>query len=240
MGWGQQRPRLGATLHKVVMAGALYLLFSGMEGVLRVTGAQSDLSSLAFIPLAFLDTALCWWIFISLTQTMKLLTLRRNVVKLSLYRHFTNTLILAVVASIIFIIWTTMKFRFVDCQSDWRELWVDDAIWRLLFSMILFVIMVLWRPSANNQRFAFSPLNEEDDDEDDEQKEPMLKESFEGMKMRSSKPETNGNVKVTKAEEDLKWVEENIPSSVTDVALPALLDSDEERMITHFERSKME
>ncbi|NXI40140.1 TM87A protein, partial [Galbula dea] len=153
--------------------------------------AQNDLASLAFIPLAFLDTALCWWIsftilldafldiphiFISLTQTMKLLKLRRNVVKLSLYRHFTNTLILAVAASIVFIIWTTMKFRLVDCQSDWQELWVDDAIWRLLFSMILFVIMILWRPSANNQRFAFSPLSEEDDD--DEQKEPMLKESF--------------------------------------------------------------
>ncbi|NXU89464.1 TM87A protein, partial [Xiphorhynchus elegans] len=144
--------------------------------------AQNDLASLAFIPLAFLDTALCWWISFTvllgwvLTQTMKLLKLRRNVVKLSLYRHFTNTLILAVAASIVFIIWTTMKFRLVDCQSDWQELWVDDAIWRLLFSMILFVIMILWRPSANNQRFAFSPLSEEE--EDDEQKEPMLKESF--------------------------------------------------------------
>ncbi|XP_066474540.1 transmembrane protein 87A [Tiliqua scincoides] len=238
LGYGIVKPRLGVTLHKVIVAGALYLLFSGMEGVLRVTGAQSDLASLAFIPLAFLDTALCWWIFISLTQTMKLLKLRRNVVKLSLYRHFTNTLILAIAASVVFIIWTTMKFRLVDCQSDWQELWVDDAIWRLLFSMILFVIMVLWRPSANNQRFAFSPLSEEE--EDDEQKEPMLKESFEGMKMRSSKQESNGNPKATKAEDDLKWVEENVPTSVTDVALPALLDSDEERMITHFERSKME
>ncbi|XP_038261323.1 transmembrane protein 87A isoform X4 [Dermochelys coriacea] len=237
LGYGIVRPRLGVTLHKVVTAGVLYLLFSGMEGVLRVTGAQNDLASLAFIPLAFLDTALCWWIFISLTQTMKLLKLRRNIVKLSLYRHFTNTLILAVAASIVFIIWTTMKFRLVDCQLDWQELWVDDAIWRLLFSMILFVIMVLWRPSANNQRFAFSPLSEEDEDE---QKEPMLKESFEGMKMRSTKQEPNGNVKANKAEDDLKWVEENVPSSVTDVALPALLDSDEERMITHFERSKME
>ncbi|GAB5572540.1 transmembrane protein 87A isoform X2 [Prionailurus iriomotensis] len=214
LGYGIVKPRLGVTLHKVVVAGALYLLFSGMEGVLRVTG-------------------------LSLTQTMKLLKLRRNIVKLSLYRHFTNTLILAVAASIVFIIWTTMKFRIVTCQSDWRELWVDDAIWRLLFSMILFVIMVLWRPSANNQRFAFSPLSEEE--EEDEQKEPMLKESFEGMKMRSTKQEPNGNSKVNKAQEDdLKWVEENVPSSVTDVALPALLDSDEERMITHFERSKME
>ncbi|KAL1786073.1 transmembrane protein 87A isoform X2 [Sigmodon hispidus] len=240
LGYGIVKPRLGVTLHKVVVAGALYLLFSGMEGVLRVTGAQTDLASLAFIPLAFLDTALCCLrAQTSLTQTMKLLKLRRNIVKLSLYRHFTNTLILAVAASIVFIIWTTMKFRIVTCQSDWRELWVDDAIWRLLFSMILFVIMILWRPSANNQRFAFSPLSEED--EDDEQKEPMLKESFEGMKMRSTKQEPNGNSKVNKSQEDdLKWVEENVPSSVTDVALPALLDSDEERMITHFERSKME
>uniref|UniRef100_A0A670HY93 Transmembrane protein 87A n=1 Tax=Podarcis muralis TaxID=64176 RepID=A0A670HY93_PODMU len=213
LGYGIVKPRLGVTLHKVVVAGALYLLFSGMEGVLRVTGAQNDLASLAFIPLAFLDTALC-----CLTQTMKLLKLRRNVVKLSLYRHFTNTLILAIAASVVFIIWTTMKFRLVDCQSDWRELWVDDAIWRLLFSMILFAIMVLWRPSANNQRFAFSPLSEEE--EEDEQKEPMLKESF-------GKKKIFCYINVILQEDDLKWVEENVPSSVTDVALPALLDSDE-------------
>ncbi|XP_047392837.1 transmembrane protein 87A isoform X1 [Sciurus carolinensis] len=240
LGYGIVKPRLGVTLHKVVVAGALYLLFSGMEGVLRVTGYFSySLALIVNLALSAIDACIILWIFISLTQTMKLLKLRRNIVKLSLYRHFTNTLILAVAASIVFIIWTTMKFRIVTCQSDWRELWVDDAIWRLLFSMILFVIMVLWRPSANNQRFAFSPLSEEE--EEDEQKEPMLKESFEGMKMRSTKQEPNGNSKVNKAQEDdLKWVEENVPSSVTDVALPALLDSDEERMITHFERSKME
>nr|XP_026248611.1 transmembrane protein 87A isoform X1 [Urocitellus parryii] len=240
LGYGIVKPRLGITLHKVVVAGALYLLFSGMEGVLRVTGYFSySLALIVSLALSAIDACIILWIFISLTQTMKLLKLRRNIVKLSLYRHFTNTLILAVAASIVFIIWTTMKFRIVTCQSDWRELWVDDAIWRLLFSMILFVIMVLWRPSANNQRFAFSPLSEEE--EEDEQKEPMLKESFEGMKMRGTKQEPNGNSKVNKAQEDdLKWVEENVPSSVTDVALPALLDSDEERMITHFERSKME
>ncbi|XP_058521987.1 transmembrane protein 87A isoform X1 [Ochotona princeps] len=239
LGYGIVKPRLGVTLHKVVVAGALYLLFSGMEGVLRVTGYFSNtLALIVNLALSAIDACIILWISFHLTQTMKLLKLRRNIVKLSLYRHFTNTLILAVAASIVFIIWTTMKFRIVTCQSDWRELWVDDAIWRLLFSMILFVIMVLWRPSANNQRFAFSPLSEEE--EEDEQKEPMLKESFEGMKMRSTKQEPNGNSKVNKAEDDLKWVEENVPSSVTDVALPALLDSDEERMITHFERSKME
>jgi hypothetical protein len=33
------------------------------------------------------------------------------------------------------------------------ELWVDDAFWSFLFSLILIVIMFLWRPSANNQRY---------------------------------------------------------------------------------------
>ncbi|ERE70814.1 transmembrane protein 87A isoform 2 [Cricetulus griseus] len=40
LGYGIVKPRLGVTLHKVVVAGALYLLFSGMEGVLRVTGVR--------------------------------------------------------------------------------------------------------------------------------------------------------------------------------------------------------
>ncbi|KAF1393495.1 hypothetical protein PFLUV_G00016550 [Perca fluviatilis] len=48
---------------------------------------------------------------------MKLLRLRRNVVKLSLYRHFTNTLIFAVIASVIFIIWSTKTFRRSTCLS---------------------------------------------------------------------------------------------------------------------------
>ncbi|XP_066521063.1 transmembrane protein 87A-like isoform X2 [Hoplias malabaricus] len=238
LGYGIVKPRLGALLHRVVGVGMLYLCFSVVEGVLRVTSAEDDLVLLAAIPLAVLDSTLCWWIFISLAQTMKLLRLRRNVVKLSLYRHFTNTLIFAVIASVFFIVWTTKTFKLSKCQSDWRELWIDDAFWRFLFSTILLVIMFLWRPSANNQRYAFSPLVDEVSDE--EEAEQLMNEAFEGVKMRGIKSEVNGSVKPNKVDEDLKWVEENIPSSIADVALPPLLDSDEETMTTKFEMSKME
>lgn len=44
-----------------------------------------------------LFSLICIHIFISLSQTTRLLKLRRNVVKLSLYQHFTNTLIFSVV-----------------------------------------------------------------------------------------------------------------------------------------------
>ncbi|KAK1158937.1 transmembrane protein 87A-like isoform X1 [Acipenser oxyrinchus oxyrinchus] len=256
LGYGIVKPRLGTTTHRLVAVGLLYLLFCAVEGVLRVTGGfNGTVAFIANICLSLIDSCVIWWIsftlhiFISLSQTIRLLKMRRNVVKLSLYQHFTNTLIFSVLASIIFIIWTTKVFKLVDCQSGWRDLWVDDAFWRLLFSTILLVIMVLLRPSANNQSplslslsprgFSYSPLI--DEDEEDEMKEPMLNEAFEGMKMRGAKTEANGNSKsVYTEDEDLKWVEENIPAAIVDVALPAMLDEEEEMMKTKMERSKME
>ncbi|KAI4903491.1 hypothetical protein NFI96_031300, partial [Prochilodus magdalenae] len=136
-------PRLGTVMHRVVGLGVLYFAFAAIEGVLRITGAKdSDLALLANIPLALLDSSLCWWISFWVDSS----------------------------ASIIFMVWTTKKFRLADCQAqDWMELWVDDAFWRFLFSIILLVIMFLWRPSANNQRYAFTPLIDDSDDEEIEE-----------------------------------------------------------------------
>ncbi|CAL8375488.1 unnamed protein product [Gadus morhua 'NCC'] len=229
LGYGIVKPRLGALLHRVVGVGLLYFLFSVVEGILSVNAERGDSAGsklMCDLALAFIDSCLvCSF------------RLRRNAVKLSLYRHFTNTLLFAVIASVIFIVWTTKTFTMSKCQSvRLGRAWIDDAFWRFLFSMILMVIMFLWRPSANNQRYAFSPLVDEESDE--EEQEAMLNENFDGMKMRGAKPESNGS-KLNK-DEDLRWVEENIPSSMADVALPPLLDSDEETMTTQFEMSKME
>ncbi|XP_022454785.1 transmembrane protein 87B isoform X3 [Delphinapterus leucas] len=233
LGYGIVKPRLGTVMHRVIGLGILYFVFAATEGVIRVIGANdSDLVLLASLPLSLLDSSLCWWIFISLAQTMKTLRLRKNTVKFSLYRHFTNTLIFAILASVVFMVWTTKTFRIAKCQSDWMERWVDDAFWSFLFSLILIVIMFLWRPSANNQRYAFMPLI---DDSDDEIEEFMVTSEnlTEGIKLRISKTVSNGTAKPATSDnfdEDLKWVEENIPSSFTDVALPVLVDSDEEIM----------
>ncbi|KAK1791385.1 hypothetical protein P4O66_013394 [Electrophorus voltai] len=179
LGYGIVKPRLGTVMHRVVGLGVLYFAFAAIEGVLRITG----------VFLSFTSSQ----IFVSLAQTIKTLKLRRNPVKLSLYRHFTNTLIFAVIASIIFMVWTTKKFRLADCQSDWMELWVDDAFWR----------------------YAFTPLI---DDSDDEEIEEFLVSAnlADGIKLRAAKAEVNGTLNPG-PDEDLKWVEENIPASLTDV-----------------------
>ncbi|XP_043993123.1 transmembrane protein 87A isoform X2 [Gambusia affinis] len=242
LGYGIIKPRLGTVMHRVVGLGVLYFAFASLEGVLRITGGPDNGPALiTAIVLAVFDSCAIWFIFVSLAQTIKTLKLRRNPVKLSLYRHFTNTLIFAVIASIIFMAWSAKKLHLAGCQSDWIELWVEDAFWRFLFSFVLLVIMILWRPSANNQRYAFTPLI--DDSEDEEIEEFVASSNIaDGIKLRSAKVETNGTAKPpeTNPDEDLKWVEDNIPSSLTDVALPVLLDSDEEIMTTKYEMSKLE
>lgn len=65
---------------------------------------------------------ICWWVFSSLVTTTRALRLRRNDVKLGLYRHFTNTLIFAVLASVAFMCWSLYMHTFTTCLKDWMEL----------------------------------------------------------------------------------------------------------------------
>lgn len=55
-------------------------------------------------------------------------------------------------------------------HQGWKNKWFDEAFWHILFSVLLLVIMVLWRPTNNNQRYAFTPLLDNPEDEDDEGK----------------------------------------------------------------------
>lgn len=246
LGFGIVKPRLGPMLHRVVGVGVLYFVFAATEAYLRVYRPKKDPTNqfvVATVPLAVLDSAVCWWIFISLSQTTRTLRLRRNLVKLSLYRHFTNILIFSVAASVVFMLYSIKSHHLTDCFEDWKELWMDDAYWRLLFSVILVVIMVLWRPTNNNQKYAFSPLLDAPDDEEDDDEEDQFVNNAYGVKMRGGQSSGNSSPKLkntnSTTDDDLKWVEENIPASIADGALP-ILDSDEELMATKFELSKMQ
>ncbi|KAH7972296.1 hypothetical protein HPB52_010835 [Rhipicephalus sanguineus] len=246
LGFGIVKPRLGPMLHRVLGLGAAYFVMASVEGCLRTLKPKNTPDRLLVvlgIGLALVDSVICWWIFSSLSQTTRTLRLRRNIIKLSLYRHFTNTLVFAVLASVVFMVWVTFDHRTVECLTDWKELWFDEGYWHFLFSLVLLVIMVLWRPTNNNKRYAFTPLLDAADDElEEEEYQQQPHDSFEGMKMRATNKPATGQPAANKEdpEDDLKWVEETIPSSLGETALPSLLDSDEEIMTVRFERNKME
>lgn len=247
LGYGIVKPRLGQLQHKVIAIGLVYFVFSAVESSLRSMSPRFNSSRNAFyatIPLAVTDAIICWWIFSSLVQTIRNLRVRRNLVKLSLYRHFTNTLVFCVVCSVVFMAWTVGRHKFAVCIAAWRELWIDDAFWHLLFSVILFVIIVLWRPSQNNQRYAFTPLLDAGNDSDEDE-EVVMDNLAEGVKARgpaasAHHQQQQRSRQSSKGEDSLRWVEENIPQSLVESTLPSLLhDSDEEVLTTKYEMSKL-
>lgn len=252
LGFGIVKPRLGPTMHKVMSVGGIFFLFAMLDSLFRLRSRREDVDNkgvLAGVPLVFLDVAISYWILTNLKQTMRTLRVRRNLPKLTLFRHFANTLIFCVVASVAFMVWSLARHRFVACLTDWKELWLDEAFWHILFSFILLVIIVLWRPSNNAQRFAFTPLlDDEDPDDDDDEENVQETEIYDSVKMRttlSSNAGSKSSPGMSKAaassiEEELKWVEENVPATLTEAVLPGLVDSEEEAVNTKFEASKMD
>ena len=88
------------------------------QAYLRVTKPKNDVSTgtmLAGVPLAVIDSAICWWVFTALTTTLRTLRLRRNLVKFTLYRHFTNVLIFSVIASVVFMLINIKLFKLEQC-----------------------------------------------------------------------------------------------------------------------------
>ena len=244
MGFGIVKPKLGSSKHLVFALGLAYCLFLSIDSIYeRIVAPYKPMTMrqqlYAFIPRAVINAIMIWWIIVSLVSTIRTLRLRRNVIKLSLYRHFSNCLIFAIVSFIAFEAWWRHLTK-DGCVKNWKEYWLSDEIfWNLLFTLVLIVIMVLWRPTVNNSRYAFSPLLDADEEEEEEE---AINEAFEGMKLRNIKKNgsTAGGTKKTNIDEDLKWVEENIPSTIGDTVFETFVDSDEEKEQRKYEMSKMQ
>jgi hypothetical protein len=75
----------------------LVQIFIFIFGYLKRKEDTDSKNALAGIPLVVIDVSICYWILTNLQQTMRTLRVRRNLPKLTLYRHFTNTLIFCVI-----------------------------------------------------------------------------------------------------------------------------------------------
>ena len=244
LGFGVVKPRLGPQLAMVTGIGIVYFTAAMVESVSRAASAFEEAgnttkSKVTTLIVILLDVGIVYFIYSALTDTMRTLRLRRNTVKLSLYRHFSNAIIFAVVASATFSVWAYLQYGPNKCVKDWQEMWLLEGFWHVLFSFLLLTMMILWRPSANNNRYAYSPLVDLAANEEEEEPEQMPSEAFDGMKLRNLGQERK-TVVSTSVDDDLKWVEENIPTSLVDAAVPVLMDSEDELNISRFEVSKMQ
>ncbi|KAK2981842.1 hypothetical protein RJ640_010359 [Escallonia rubra] len=145
------------------------------------------------LPVAFLDASFILWIFSSLAKTLEKLqrfeaekgrimaenegedgeagkdaerVTKRSMAKLELYRKFTNSLAVFVLLSIAWIGYE-LYFNASDPLNElWQMAWIIPAFWTLLAFSLLVVICVLWAPSHNPTRYAYSEETGEDFDEE--------------------------------------------------------------------------
>ncbi|KAG5619345.1 hypothetical protein H5410_019169 [Solanum commersonii] len=167
MGYGVVRPTLGGLTSKVLLLGGTFFLASEVLELVENVGAVSDFSGKArlffVLPVAFLDAFFILWIFTSLSATVNKLQARRLLAKLDIYRKFTNALAVTVIVSVG---WTCYElyFKSTDVYNErWRNAWIIPAFWQVLSFSLLCIICVLWAPSQNSMRYAYSDDGEEFD-----------------------------------------------------------------------------
>ncbi|KAJ8753829.1 hypothetical protein K2173_000083 [Erythroxylum novogranatense] len=170
MGYGVVKLTLGGITSRLLILGLVYFIASEALELVEHLGNINDFSKktklFLVLPVAFLDSCFILWIFSSLSKTLEKLQMRRNMTKLELYRKFTNSLAVSVLLSIAWIGFE-LYFNATDPLSElWQIAWIIPAFWTLLAFALLIVICVLWAPSRNPTRYAYSEENVEDFDEE--------------------------------------------------------------------------
>ncbi|XP_059179677.1 transmembrane protein 87B-like isoform X2 [Physella acuta] len=162
LGYGIVKPRLGQTFYKVFLVGVVFFILASIEGCMRILNEKATQSTQGYLlgfSLLTIDIIIFYWIIKSLRQSLRTLRNKKATeVQLLMYRHFRNILIFFTIVSQAYMIWFLVHHQFQQCFSDLKQQWIYDALWQILFSMILIVIMMLWRPTSHNLRHAFSHL----------------------------------------------------------------------------------
>lgn len=172
MGYGVVKPSLGPLMKYVRILALLHFLFGVVYAVASLTitpDSAGPLVMLVILPLAASLTAFYIWTLNSLKLTMKELLERKQNVKLLMYKRLWWVLLSSIVVIFGFFFLNSLTFAghgspdFIP--SHWKTRWfVLDGWLNLVYLVDISVIAYLWRPTANNRRFAMSEELAQDDD----------------------------------------------------------------------------
>lgn len=174
LGYGVVRPSIGDDLYKVVFLGASYFIFSLIYSLIitmpnnsKSVETEYDFLSIIVLILAGIDTTFYIWIFTSINNLLFSLASRKQGSKYLLYRNFRAILFGLLFLTCIWALYSSILFinDGGGINKNWREKWTIDALWELIYFVIMVAICVLWAPSKNSQRYAYSiELTQLDDD----------------------------------------------------------------------------
>ncbi|KAL2830002.1 lung seven transmembrane receptor-domain-containing protein [Aspergillus cavernicola] len=172
MGYGVVKPSLGRTMVYVRILAITHFVFAVIYAVasLSITPEAAGILILFIeLPLAATLTAFYVWTLSSLNATMKDLIDRKQKTKAMMYKKLWWCLLGSIVVLFGFIFINALAFASrteADFLPDhWKSRWfVLDGWLSIVYLIDLAFIAYLWRPTANNRRFAMSEELAQDDD----------------------------------------------------------------------------
>lgn len=164
MGYGVVKPTLGKTMIYVRFLAFAHFIFGVIYAVasLTITPENAGLVVLLVIlPLAGTLTTFYVWTLNSLTFTMKDLLERKQNVKAMMYKKLWWCILASII--VIFGFFFLNSFTFAErndpnfVPDHWKTRWfILDGWLNLVYFVDITYIAYLWRPTANNRRFAMS------------------------------------------------------------------------------------
>lgn len=172
MGYGVVKPTLGKTMIYVRGLAGGHFVFGLIYSIASLTITPENAGPLVLfviLPLAGTLTAFYVWTLNSLNATMKDLNERKQTVKAMMYRKLWWCILASIM--VIFGFFFFNSFTFASASDPdfvpfhWQTRWfILDGWLNLVYLADVIFIAYLWRPTANNRRFAMSDELAQDDE----------------------------------------------------------------------------
>ncbi|KAK4138216.1 membrane protein-like protein [Trichocladium antarcticum] len=172
MGYGVVKPTLGRTMIYIRWLAIAHFVFGIVYAITSLVVTPDNAGPfvlLIVLPLAATLTAFYVWTLNSLNLTLKDLRERKQHVKENMYRKLWWCILVSIL--VIFAFFFFNSFSFASARDPdyvpfhWKTRWfVLDGWLNIVYFVDVAFIAYVWRPTANNRRFAMSDEIAQEDD----------------------------------------------------------------------------
>ncbi|KAI8364748.1 lung seven transmembrane receptor-domain-containing protein [Radiomyces spectabilis] len=172
MGYSVVRPSLGDAMKKCVILACTHFFF----GVVYSLGTMvlspetaGFLILLVIFPLSMTMTAFYVWTLNSITSTLAVLEIRKQHVKIVMYKRLYRLLVFSVIMVVLIFFLNMWNFSDRDAVDwaarNWKSRWfMLDGMLNILYFVVFIVIVILWRPTSNNARYGLEQISQDEDE----------------------------------------------------------------------------
>jgi hypothetical protein len=172
MGYGVVKPTLGRTMIWVRWLAIAHFVFGLVYAIMSLVitpDSAGPLVLLIVLPLAGTLTAFYVWTLNSLNLTLKDLRERKQHVKEGMYKKLWWCILISILVIFGFFFFNSFSFASASDPDyvpfHWKSRWfILDGWLNLVYFADVAWVAYVWRPTANNRRFAMSDEIAQDDD----------------------------------------------------------------------------